>query len=194
VKSVTERPKGPTRLWEVELDGFDGSTDCTDAKILWVEAPADWNAPQVAIALLPHHKGAKAIEPMELDWSLVNPADVDMVLSPPQGSDEAQSNRDARMTICSDCGEEAAVDDLANSLFQIHKLAERVAPGFEVPAGECACGGLAYLVPRHPDMQNRIQKLQMAVESDDAAAAIIEARLIVDDLTRAAEGVGMAPQ
>lgn len=44
---------------------------------------------------------------------------------------------------CGDCGAICTVDDLAKSLFP-----ERLDVGGEVPAGECECGALAYVVRR----------------------------------------------
>lgn len=49
---------------------------------------------------------------------------------------------------CGDCGAICTVDDLAKSLFEVDDLPERLDVGGEVPAGECECGALAYVVRR----------------------------------------------
>jgi len=62
--------------------------------------------------------------------------------------------RAERVTVCDDCGRTCYTGELAKQLAQIERLGERLDPGAEVPAGECMCGALAYLLaeelaPRH---------------------------------------------
>lgn len=52
---------------------------------------------------------------------------------------------DDLMTECDDCSKRARMSRL-KSLWDIHHLSERIASGQEVPAGECACGALSYIV------------------------------------------------
>lgn len=49
-------------------------------------------------------------------------------------------------TRCDDCGAVVPLSKLAKSLFEVDSLADKLDPGGEVPAGECECGALAYLV------------------------------------------------
>jgi hypothetical protein len=58
--------------------------------------------------------------------------------------------KDERLTRCDNCGNECTVDELANSLCEMHHLYERLEPGEEVPAGECECGACAYVVKDGP--------------------------------------------
>lgn len=50
------------------------------------------------------------------------------------------------MTECDNCGRRVLLEDLLRQLEDIEDLRQRISPGCEVPAGECPCGALAYLV------------------------------------------------
>src|ERR1051325_3116508 len=54
-----------------------------------------------------------------------------------------------RLTRCDNCGAECTESELAKSLHEMDGLPERLDPGSEVPAGECACGACAYIVKPH---------------------------------------------
>jgi len=53
----------------------------------------------------------------------------------------------ARVCKCDNCQWTGIESQLGKTLFQIHRLAERLDPGSVVPAGECPkCGSFAYLM------------------------------------------------
>lgn len=51
---------------------------------------------------------------------------------------------------CDNCQWQGDEDQIEISLMEVHRLAERLDPGSEVPVGECPeCGAFAYVVANH---------------------------------------------
>lgn len=88
-----------------------------------------------------------------------------------------------RMTCCDNCDKTVPEDQLAKSLYEIDSLEDRLDPGSEVPAGECQCGALAYIVRENPRVHDRLDRIRARVEADDFEAARREARQLNIDLS-----------
>ena len=75
------------------------------------------------------------------------------------------------LTRCDNCGAVVPEEQLKKSLYQIDHLEDRLEPGCEIPAGECACGALAYIVKETSDSRDAKTMARMAAERELATPA-----------------------
>jgi hypothetical protein len=79
---------------------------------------------------------------------------------------------DDPMTECDNCSKRVRMSKLKD-LWDIYHLSERIAPGGEIPAGECLdCGALAYLVKPKKKLKVLIEVLGGVAEVTKCPAGV----------------------
>jgi len=97
----------------------------------------------------------------------------------------APSGEDAKQHVCDNCGKLIEDRNLKIRFPNIPDLAQRVAPGAEVPSGECPkCGALAYVSP----FKTRVEATLRDVMRGDGKSKDIRVTLEISE-----EGVFVTP-